>query len=34
MLTPLPGGQSARSVSKVKRMGLTVATITGTIRRA
>jgi len=33
MLTPLPGGQSARNSLKVKRMGITVATTEGTIRK-
>ena len=33
MLTPLPGGRSARNSLKVKRMGFTVATTEGTIRK-
>ena len=33
MLTPLPGGRSARNSVKVKRMGITVATTDGTIRK-
>jgi hypothetical protein len=33
MLTQLPGGQSARNSLKVKRMGITVATTEGTIRK-
>ena len=33
MLTPLPGGRSARNSVKVKRMGIIVATTEGTIRK-
>lgn len=33
ILTPLPGGRSARNTVKVKRMGITVATTEGTIRK-
>ena len=33
MLTPTPGGRSAKSALKVKRMGVVVATTTGTIRK-
>jgi hypothetical protein len=33
ILTPLPGGRSARNSLKVKRMGITVATTEGTIRK-
>ena len=33
MLSPLPGGRAARSTLKVKRMGMTVATTEGTIRK-
>ena len=33
ILTPLPGGRSARNAIKVKRMGITVATTEGTIRK-
>lgn len=33
MLTPLPGGRSARTRSKVRRLGIVVATTNGTIRK-
>jgi len=33
ILTPLPDGRSARNSVKVKRMGITVATTEGTIRK-
>ena len=33
ILTPLPGGRSARNRVSVKRMGITVATTDGTIRK-
>ena len=33
ILTPLPGGRSARNTVKVKRMGITVATTESTIRK-
>jgi hypothetical protein len=33
MLIPLPGGKAARNTLKVKRMGITVATTDGTIRK-
>jgi hypothetical protein len=33
ILTPLPGGRSARNSIRVKRMGMTVATTEGTIRK-
>ena len=33
ILTPLPDGRSARNSMKVKRMGITVATTEGTIRK-
>ena len=33
MLTPMPDGRSARNTVKVKRMGITVATTEGTIRK-
>jgi hypothetical protein len=33
ILTPLPGGRAARNSLKVKRMGITVATTDGTIRK-
>jgi hypothetical protein len=33
ILTPLPGGRSARNTLKVKRFGITVATTEGTIRK-
>jgi hypothetical protein len=33
ILTPMPDGRSARNVGKVKRMGVTVATTTGVIRK-
>jgi hypothetical protein len=33
ILTPLPGGRSARNSLRVKRMGITVATTEGTIRK-
>ena len=33
ILTPQPDGRSARNVMKVKRMGITVATTEGTIRK-
>jgi hypothetical protein len=33
MLTPLPGGRSARNSVKVKRLGMTVATTEGMIRK-
>jgi uncharacterized protein DUF3833 len=33
MLTPLPDGKSARNSVRVKRMGITVATTDGTIRK-
>lgn len=33
MLTPLPDGRSARNSVRVKRMGITVATTEGTIRK-
>ena len=31
--TPLPDGRSARNIGKVKRMGVVVAKMTGTIRK-
>ena len=33
VLSPLPDGRSARNVGKVKRMGVVVAKMTGTIRK-
>ena len=33
MMAPLPGGRSAQSSMKVRRLGITVATSTGTIRK-
>lgn len=33
MLTPLPDGRSARTKAKVRRLGITVATTTGIIRK-
>jgi hypothetical protein len=33
ILTPQPDGRSARNIMKVKRMGITVATTEGTIRK-
>jgi hypothetical protein len=33
MLTPLPGGREAQSNLKVKKMGITVATTDGIVRK-
>ena len=33
LLSPLPDGRSARNIGKVKRMGVVVAKMTGTIRK-